>query len=95
MNDYVNFCIIWCVISHKEDFNGYVFIKDSTKEESDLIWRGIIEYNSSKLTLKGQVPFMPVSRVMKDLDDNVIAGINCELNNVPIGHKRYYMKKIL
>lgn len=137
-------------------------IKESTKEESDLIWQGIVEYNSSRLTLKGEVPFKPVNRVMKDLDDNVIGGINCELNyvwntlyidmlwvkeeqrkkgfaskllseieliakeegcnlvhletmdfqakdfyikngyevfgeldNVPIGHKRYYMKKIL
>lgn len=57
-------------------------IKESTKEESDLIWQGIIEYNSSKLTLKGEVPFKPVNRVMKDLDDNVIGGINCELNYV-------------
>lgn len=28
-------------------------IKESTKEESDLIWQGLIDYNSSKLSLKG------------------------------------------
>ena len=55
-------------------------IKESTKEESDLIWQGIIEYNSSKLSLKGDIPFIPVNRVMKDLDGNIIGGINCELS---------------
>ncbi|MCM1988975.1 GNAT family N-acetyltransferase [Oceanirhabdus seepicola] len=57
-------------------------IKESTKEESDLIWQGIIEYNSSKLSLKGDVPFVPVNRVMKDSAGNIIGGINCELNYV-------------
>lgn len=137
-------------------------IEESTKEESDLVWRGLIEYNSVKLPFKGEVPFRPVNRIMKDLDGNIIAGANCilnyywntmyidmlwvkedwrkkgygsellneiekvgkeqgcnlvhletmdfqakgfylrngyevfgELDNVPSGHKRYYMKKIL
>jgi len=55
-------------------------IGESTKEETDIVWHGLIEYNSSKLPLKGDVPFIPVNRVMKDLDGNIIAGVNCEVS---------------
>jgi ribosomal protein S18 acetylase RimI-like enzyme len=137
-------------------------IKESTKDEEDLIWKGIIQYNSAVIHLKQSVPEIPVNRVLKDIDGNVIGGINCilfycwntmyidmlwvsenhrknghgskllneveriareqkctlinletmdfqakdfykkngyevfgELDNVPDGHKRYYMRKIL
>lgn len=52
------------------------FITDSTKEEEDLIWKGIIEYNSSVISLKQNVPFIPVNKVLKDINGNVIGGIN-------------------
>jgi ribosomal protein S18 acetylase RimI-like enzyme len=55
-------------------------IEESTKEENDIVWHGLIEYNSGKLPLKGDVPFMPVNRVMKDLDGNIIAGAICEVS---------------
>jgi len=137
-------------------------IKESTKAEEDLVWKGIIQYNSAVIHLKQSVPEIPVNRVLKDKDGNVIGGINCilfycwntlyidmlwisenhrknghgskllneveqiareekctlihletmdfqakdfyikngyeifgELKNVPNGHKRYYMRKIL
>jgi len=137
-------------------------IKESTKDEEDLVWKGIIQYNSAVIHLKQSVPEIPVNRVLKDKDGNVIGGINCilfycwntlyidmlwvsenhrknghgskllnevegiaieekctlihletmdfqakdfyikngyeifgELENVPNGHKRYYMRKIL
>lgn len=137
-------------------------IKESTKDEEDLALKGIIQYNSAVIHLKQSVPEIPVNRVLKDKDGNVIGGINCilfycwntmyidilwvrenhrknghgskllneieriareekctlihletmdfqakdfyikngyevfgELENVPDGHKRYYMRKIL
>lgn len=137
-------------------------IKESTKDEEDLVWKGIIQYNSAVIHLKQSVPEIPVNRVLKDKEGNVIGGINCilfycwntmyidmlwvsenhrknghgskllnevekiareqkctlihletmdfqakdfyikngyeifgELENVPDGHKRYYMRKIL
>lgn len=137
-------------------------IKESTKDEEDLVWKGIIQYNSAVIHLKQSVPEIPVNRVLKDKDGNIIGGINCilfycwntmyidmlwvsenhrknghgskllneieriareekctlihletmdfqakdfytkngyeifgELENVPNGHKRYYMRKVL
>lgn len=137
-------------------------IKESTKDEEDLVWKGIIQYNSAVIHLKQIASEIPVNRVLKDKDGNVIGGINCilfycwntlyidmlwisenhrksghgskllneveriareekctlihletmdfqakdfyikngyeifgELENVPNGHKRYYMRKIL
>jgi ribosomal protein S18 acetylase RimI-like enzyme len=54
-------------------------IKESTKDEEDLIWKGIIQYNSAVIHLKQSVPEIPVNRVLKDKDGNVIGGINCIL----------------
>ena len=137
------------------------FIVESSKEEEDLVWNGIIKYNSTIIPLKQEVPFKPINRVLKDKKGNVIGGINSmlyycwnttyvdmlwvnenyrkkghgskllnaiekiaqesgctlihletmdfqakdfyiksgyavfgELDNVPFGHKRYYMRKI-
>lgn len=137
-------------------------IKESTKDEEDLVWKGIIQYNSAVIHLKQIASEIPVNRVLKDKEGNVIGGINCilfycwntlyidmlwisenhrksghgskllneveriareekctlihletmdfqakdfyikngyeifgELENVPNGHKRYYMRKIL
>jgi GNAT superfamily N-acetyltransferase len=136
-------------------------IEESTKDEEDLVWKGIIKHNSSVIHLKKEVPEISVNRVLKDLEGNILGGINCilyycwntmyidmlwvnenyrkngfgtkllkeiekiskeeectlihletmdfqakdfyikngyevfgELDNVPSGHKRYYMKKI-
>ncbi|GAA0764639.1 GNAT family N-acetyltransferase [Clostridium subterminale] len=137
-------------------------IKESTKDEEDLVWKGIIQYNSAVIHLKQIASEIPVNRVSKEKDGNVIGDINCilfycwntlyidmlwirenhrksghgskllneveriareekctlihletmdfqakdfyikngyeifgELENVPNGHKRYYMRKIL
>lgn len=137
-------------------------IEESTKNEEELVWKGIIKYNSTIIHLKKDVPEIRVNRVLKDSEGNVLGGINCilyycwntmyidmlwvnknyrkkgfgskllaeiekiareeectlihletmdfqakdfylkngyevfgELENVPAGHKRYYMKKIL
>jgi GNAT superfamily N-acetyltransferase len=137
-------------------------IEESTKDEEDLVWKGIIKYNSAIIHLKKDVPEISVNRVLKDSEGNALGGINCilyycwntmyidmlwvnenyrkngfgtkllgeiekiardeectlihletmdfqakdfyikngyevfgELDNVPAGHKRYYMKKIL
>lgn len=55
-------------------------IEESTKEDEELVWKGIIKHNSEVITLKGSVPEIPVNRVMKDDEGNVIGGINCILN---------------
>lgn len=55
-------------------------IKKSSKDEADLVWNGIIEYNASKLPLKSEIPFTPINRIMNDSNGEVIGGINCELN---------------
>lgn len=52
------------------------FIVESSKEEADLVWKGIIEYNSAIIPLKHDVPLMPINRVLKNTDGNVIGGIN-------------------
>lgn len=55
-------------------------IKESTKEDEQIVWKGIIKHNSEVITLKESVPEIPVNRVMKDDKGNIIGGINCILN---------------
>lgn len=66
-------------ISLKRGLDMYNIV-ESTKEEADIVLNGLIEYNSGRLPFKGDVPFIPVNRVMKDSDGNIIAGATCELN---------------
>jgi len=54
-------------------------IKESTKDEEDLVWKGIIQYNSAVIHLNQSVSEIPVNRVLKNKDGNVIGGINCIL----------------
>lgn len=55
--------------------NNYV-IEKSTSEEYELVDKGIVDYNLSKVPFTQQPPFFPINRVIKDLDGNVLAGVN-------------------
>lgn len=59
---------------------GLYSIKESTKEDEQIVWKGIIKHNSEVITLKESAPEIPVNRVMKDDKGNVLGGINCILN---------------
>ncbi len=54
-------------------------IKESTKEESYLVDSGIIEYNQSKVPFTQEPPFIPINKVIKDSNGDVLAGINSEI----------------
>ena len=51
-------------------------IKESTKEESDLVDNGIVEYDLSKVPFTQERPFIQINKVIKDLNGGVLAGIN-------------------
>ena len=51
-------------------------IEKSKKEECDLVDKGIVEYNLSKVPFTQEKSFIPLNRVIKDKDGNVLAGIN-------------------
>ncbi|MEG1257202.1 GNAT family N-acetyltransferase [Clostridium sp.] len=55
--------------------NNYV-IEKSTGEECDLVDNGIVEYNISKVPFTQEPSFVAINRVLKDLNGNVLAGIN-------------------
>lgn len=55
-------------------------ISEGTKEETDIIRHGLIEYNSNKLPFHGNVPFETFNRVMKDMNGIIIAGTICEIS---------------
>ena len=54
-------------------------IEKSKKEECDLVDKGIVEYNLSKVPFPQEKAFIPLNRVIKDKDGNVLAGINSVL----------------
>lgn len=54
-------------------------IKESNKEEAELIVNGIVEYNLSKVSLTQESPFIWINRVIKDKNENIIAGINSKM----------------
>lgn len=54
-------------------------IKESTKEESDLVDNGIVEYNLSKVPFTQESPFIPINKVIKDSNGDILAGINSVL----------------
>lgn len=54
-------------------------IYESTDEEGSIIDDGILEYNASKIPFIQEKPFISINRVIKDKDENVIAGINSVL----------------
>lgn len=57
-------------------------INESTEEEAKSVLKGLIEYNSSKVSLLQEPPFITINRVIKkpNADGNVLAGINSKLN---------------
>lgn len=51
-------------------------IEESSSEECDLVDSGIVEYNLSKVTFIQEQPFISINRVIKDVNGEVLAGIN-------------------
>jgi len=51
-------------------------IEQSTREEYELIDDGIIKYNLLKVPFTQEPSFISINRVIKDLNGNVLAGIN-------------------
>lgn len=51
-------------------------IEKSTSEEYELVDKGIVDYNLSKVPFTQEPSFFPINRVIKDLDGNVLAGVN-------------------
>lgn len=47
----------------------------ASKEEKELLWDGIIEYNKSVGPMLAYPPYEPLSIVIKDKGDEIIAGI--------------------
>ncbi len=54
-------------------------IKESNKEEVELIIDGIVNYNLSKVPLIQESPFIWINRVIKDKNGEVIAGVNSKM----------------
>lgn len=55
--------------------NNYI-IEKSTREECNVVDRGIVEYNASKLPFTQEPPFLSINRVIKGFDGDIRAGIN-------------------
>lgn len=51
-------------------------IEKSTREESNLVDEGIVQYNLSKVPFTQEPSFVSINRVIKDKNGNVLAGIN-------------------
>ncbi len=51
-------------------------INESTREEYDLVDNGIVDYNVSKVPFTQEPAFTSINRDIKDLNGDVIAGIN-------------------
>jgi GNAT superfamily N-acetyltransferase len=58
---------------------GNFIIEKSTDEESDLVDKGINQYNSSKVPFTQEPTFVSIDRVIKGLNGEILAGINSEL----------------
>ena len=54
-------------------------IEESTSEEYELVDNGIVEYNSSKVPFTQEPSFISINRVIKDLNGEVVGGINSQL----------------
>lgn len=54
-------------------------IKESSKEEAELIIKGIVDYNLSKVSLIQEAPFIWINRVIADIKGDIIAGINSKM----------------
>lgn len=51
-------------------------IEKSTKDEYDLVDDGIVKYNASKVPFTQEPSFVSINRVIKDVNEEVLAGIN-------------------
>jgi len=51
-------------------------IEESTKEEYRVVDNGIVEYNLSKVPFTQEPSFISINRVIKDLNGEIVAGIN-------------------
>ncbi|WP_346915435.1 GNAT family N-acetyltransferase [Clostridium sp.] len=51
-------------------------IEESTREEYDLVDNGIVEYNLSKVSFTQEPSFMPINRVIKASNGDILAGLN-------------------
>lgn len=51
-------------------------IEESTKDEYGLVDDGIVEFNLSKVPFTQEPPYISINRVIKDLNGEVLAGIN-------------------
>ena len=51
-------------------------IEESTRDEYGLVDNGIVEYNLSKVPFTQEPSFISINRVIKDLNGEVLAGIN-------------------
>ncbi|GFZ33288.1 N-acetyltransferase [Clostridium zeae] len=54
-------------------------IEESTREECGLVDNGIVEYNLSKVAFTQEQSFIPINRVIKGLNGEILAGINSVL----------------
>ena len=51
-------------------------IEESTREEYGVVDNGIVEYNLSKVPFTQEPSFISINRVIKDLNGEIVAGIN-------------------
>lgn len=56
-----------------------IIIEVSTREEYNLVDDMIIEFNHSKVPFTQESSFIPINRVIKDINGDVVAGINSVL----------------
>lgn len=54
-------------------------IKESNKEEAELIVDGLIAYNLSKIPLIQDFPLIWINRVIVDTNGDIVAGINSKM----------------
>lgn len=58
--------------------NSYI-IKESTKDEAELIIEKLVEYNLSKVRSNQKETFLNINRVIEDSKGKIIAGINSRM----------------
>lgn len=54
-------------------------IEESTEEEADLVVDNIVKYNISRVNITQETPFYWINRVMKDINGDIVAGINSKM----------------
>jgi ribosomal protein S18 acetylase RimI-like enzyme len=54
-------------------------IENSTREEAGIVDRGIVEYNATKVSYTQEPAFIPINKVIKAQNGEIVAGINTML----------------